>query len=208
DGGEAAGVPLPRGPIGGRPAAHVPRVMMARPTPQAAELPVAFLRQLGEEAPRPRNVAAVGSRANERERLTEAWHPGDVSSVLGRVLFRREVAAAPPRFVADPPVADAEGIAIAACRALVRERRAPCGAVAVFHPLIEIARREAAEIRGEIRFAADESTESREFVGAELIRIVPSCAGERAFAFPEVRPPRTRGTRADAVAPVVAVGEA
>src|SRR5262249_60618419 len=104
DGGEAAGVPLPRGPIGGRPAAHVPRVMMARPTPQAAELPVAFLRQLGEEAPRPRNVAAVGSRANERERLTEAWRPGDVSSVPGRVLFRSGGGAGPARFVPSPPV--------------------------------------------------------------------------------------------------------
>src|SRR5437773_8740730 len=85
--------------------------MMQRPAPHRAQC--APLIQLGEEAARPIEIAAIRAGADEGEFDTIVRHPGSEPSVLGRILFRRKVATASPRLVADAPEADVERVALA-----------------------------------------------------------------------------------------------
>src|SRR5262249_25578161 len=136
-----------------------------------------------------------------------------VPAELGRVFFRGEISAASPGLVADAPVADVEGITIAAGRAQVRHCRRARGRIAVLDPLIEIARRETADIRGDVRGRAGEAAEVDELVRAEAIRIealrtVGGAAVLRRFRIgPEIRAARPIRSRTHAVVPVVAVGK-
>jgi len=110
------------------------------------------------------------------------------------------VSAAAPVFIADAPILHAEGFGRAVGGAFLGERAA-AGKVAVFDPIAHLARRAAAEIPGEVRFGADEAAELQEFVRAELV-------GFDGVAPPDVDAARPARARADAVAPVVVVGEA
>src|SRR5258708_9850 len=67
-----------------------------------------------------------------------------------------------------------------------------------------------AQVGGQVGLAADELAELREFVGAELVGIVLVSSGRRGrfFRSPKIRAARAFVARANAVAPIVAVGEA
>src|SRR5258708_33901062 len=66
-----------------------------------------------------------------------------------------------------------------------------------------------AQVGREVGLAADQLAELREFVGAELVGIVLVSSGRRGrfFRSPKIRAARAVGARANAVAPIVAVGE-
>src|SRR5262249_45369104 len=208
--GEVDRIALAGIPVGGRAAADVPRVVVQRPPPQTTEAAFPFFSERGEKSARPAQVAPVGSGADEREVDTVPWHPLDETSKFDGILLGREIAAAPPGLVADAPEANAKRIAFAGSGPHVRECRAARRAVAVLDPLIEVTCGKAAHVRSNVRLCTGESTQTDEFVRAELIGVVLRWAvGQRGHRIgPEVRPARTSGARADTVAPFVAVREA
>ena len=189
-------------------------VVVERPGEDAVERAGAARRERLEEPRRPLAIAAVGSSGDELDRDAESRHPRRVAPELGRVFFGREVAAAAPRLVADAPVADVERIAIAPPRAQIRHRRRAGGRVAVFNPLVQVARRQAAHVGGDVRRRAGQTAEVDELVRAEPIGIEALRSGGGGAILtgtrvgPEVRAARAAVGRADAVAPVVTVGEA
>src|SRR5262245_59141396 len=119
--------------------------MMERPAPQAAELPLPLHDQPGQESTGPGEAAAVRPRADERQVHAELGDPGDEPPVLDRVLLGREVAAAAPGLVADAPEPDPERLGVTAGGPQLGERGAARWRVAVIHPLIEVAGRQAAQ---------------------------------------------------------------
>ena len=152
----------------------------------------------------------LGPEAMNDRRRVEARHPRREAAELHRVLLGGEIAAAAPALVADAPVADLQRILLAVLGAQIGQRRRAGGRVAVLDPLVEVARRQAAQVGGEVGLAADHAAEARELDRAEMVRVVLRRAvGRLAHAVgPEVGAARPRVARADAVAPVVAVGEA
>ena len=186
--------------------------MVKAPAPHAPELPLAFLEQFREETPRPPEVGGVRPRADECEVHAEARRPRGEPPVFRRVFLRRELAAASPGFVADTPEPHLERIAVTRGGAHVRERVRAGRGVAVFDPLVEILRRQAAQVRRKIRRAAGQAAQPRELVRPERVGILFPCAvrplEHRRFVHPEVGPRRPPVRAADAVAPVVAVGKA
>ena len=189
-------------------------VVVHRPAVHAVQRPGAFRRQRAEEARGPVAIAAVRARRDEADGDAELRDPRGVAAELGRVLFGREVAAAPPRLVADAPVADVERLPLSARRAQFGHRRRAGWCVAVFDPLIEILRRKTADVRGDVRSRADEPAETDEFVGAEAIGIEALRSRRRAAIlrrsriYPEVGAARPLLGRAYAVVPIVTVREA
>src|SRR5207249_11916779 len=78
-------------------------VMVQRPAPHAIE--AAAVSQLAEAPARPFQVSAARTGPDEREvDAVPRYRPGGEAAVLGGVFLRREVAAASPGLVADPPV--------------------------------------------------------------------------------------------------------
>ena len=104
------------------------------------------------------------------------------------------------------------GLAIAGRGALLGQRVRARGRVAVLDPLVEVARRQAAQVGGEIGRAADQPAEPHELVSSRT-HSGPASRGRRdCFASRARRSRSSSGVgrcarRADAVAPVVAVGE-
>ena len=83
-------------PVGRTALAHVPGVVVDGPAPHAIDQVLVLGRERGEEAARPLDLAAVRAGADEGERHAIAGHPRREAPELGRVLLRREVAAAAP----------------------------------------------------------------------------------------------------------------
>src|SRR5260370_30079782 len=95
--------------------------MVKAPTPHAAEAP-AFT-ELGKKSPGPIEVAAVWSRTDKGEVDAVTGHPRGKTAIFAGILFRREVAPAAPRLVADTPKSHFRRPAIAVGRANLGERR-------------------------------------------------------------------------------------
>src|SRR5438094_706382 len=109
--------------------------MFAIATLSACRLNVSSVRP-ATSASRPLDLPADRSRPDKGQLATVRRHrPCREAPELRRVLLRREVAAAAPRLVADPPLPNPERLAIAARRALLGQRGARRRRVAVFHPL-------------------------------------------------------------------------
>ena len=172
---------------------------------------------LGEEAARPADVAAVRPGGDELEIDAVARAPTAMkrrNSV--RVLFRREAAPQPHDSLPMPQNSTLNGSRSPAAARTSERVVSPAGRVAVFDPFVEVLRRQAAHISGEVGLRARELAEPHELVGAEPVRLILLRAGvEFAYAWladcrdvgPEVGPARALLAWTDAVAPVVAVGE-
>src|SRR6266850_2948265 len=96
-------VPVVDSEVDGLTSARRSAVIVECPAVHSAERALAFFRELGEETPCPIEIAAVRSRADERELDAELRHPGCVTPVLDGVLVGRELAAASPAFVPHAP---------------------------------------------------------------------------------------------------------
>ena len=114
---------------------------------------------------------------------TETRHPGRESPELHSVFLRRKVSSATPGFVAHAPEAHVERIFESGRRAHIRQGRAARGRVAVFDPAVEFFRGQTAQVRRQIRLAADQLAEVHELVSAEL-------DSDRSDAKPELPAPR------------------
>ena len=164
-----------------------------------------------EQPPCPVHVVAVGADGDKARRHTgEARRPCGKAAEHGRILLRHQVAAAAPALVAHAPQVHVERLGIAIGRALRRQRivyrlRGGVGGdrsrrrVAVLDLLVEVARRQRAHIRRQIRLAANGLAGVHELVQPILVRVLLP---------PEARARRAIGRRAQAVAPVVGVRKA
>src|SRR5207249_1865684 len=96
----------------------------------------------------------------------------------------------------------------------IRQTRRARRRVAVLNPLVEIASGQAAHIGRNVRRGAGQATEAHEFVCAETVWIEPlgtfdgGAILRRPRVGPEAGAARAVAGRADAVTPIVAVGEA
>lgn len=120
---EARGRPLARVPVVRAAAAHVRRVVVHRPSPQPVHQAAILLGERREEPAGAVVLPAARARADEAQIHVVAGHPGREAAELAGVAFRRHVAAAAPRLVADAPVANTERRRFALCRPLVGQRR-------------------------------------------------------------------------------------
>ena len=141
-------------------------VIMGRPSLDGGSLTVG---PLGEEAFGPIAVVTVGTGGDQVEGHVVLGHPFGELAVFAAVVFRNEVPAAAPAFVADTPVADAEGLGGAVGCALVGDGGSTGRCVAVFEPLLEFFGRAGTDIGGEIGLDLAELAETDEFVGAEVV---------------------------------------
>ena len=138
-----------------------------------------------------------------------ARHPGGESSKLYRILLRREIPAAAPGFIPHSPEAHVEWILEPGGGAHVSERGAAGWRVAIFHPAVELLGGQAAQVRCQVRLAADQFAEVYEFIGAELVGIISMTGGRfrRLALIPEIRSAGALVGRAKAIAPVITVRE-
>ena len=164
-----------------------------------------------EEAAGPVGVVSVGAYGDEAEGVfAVGGRPGGEAAEHGGVLFRGEVATATPGLVAYAPEVDVEGLGVTVGGALCGEGvgsgfgggvggEVACGSVAVLDLLVEVACGEGAEVGGEVGFGTDGSAGAHELVEAVLVGVLLAPEGGAGGAFV---------AWADAVAPVVGVGEA
>src|SRR5262249_24349138 len=82
-----------------------------------------------------------------------------------------------------------------------------CRSVAIRDPIVKLLGRARTDVGREVRLRADQATEPHKLMNAELVGLRRMLAG-RHLELPEVVSPGTFGRRADAVAPLVAIGEA
>ena len=146
-------VPVVHGEIDCLPLPGGAAVVVQRPAPNRAESAGALFGKGGEEAPGPVEIAAVGARGDEREFRAEVGHPGRVAAVFARVGIRCELAAAPPAFIADAPVAYRVRLSRSVGCAQLGQTGTAGRGVAVFDPLVEVLGTQAADIGGQVRAA-------------------------------------------------------
>ena len=137
-----------------------------------------------EEAARPVYVVAVGAHGDEAQRRAAVVRrPRGKAAEHCRVLLGDEVAAASPTLVAHAPQVHVEGVYISIRRALCGEgiRRGgrggvrghqPGGRVAVLDLLVEVARRQRAQVGGQIRLASDGAAGVHELVQAVAVGVL------------------------------------
>lgn len=166
-----------------------------------------------EKKPRPVHIIAFGSGADELEWNPVGRNSGRVSPKLLSVFVRCKIAAAAPTFVSDAPKRDVVGSLAAetSFRTRLSESCRAFGRIAVFDPLVENLRWQAAKVRGHIRRSSRQLAEFDEFVGTERVRLETRGRGRADFLWINVLPKigscRTFRTLADPVSPVVAVGK-
>ncbi|MGO9470287.1 MAG: hypothetical protein ACLQVF_39830, partial [Isosphaeraceae bacterium] len=149
----------------------------------------------GEEAPGPIEIVAVGPGGDEIGGDAVLGQPLGEPAILAAIVLGRELAAAAPALVADAPVPDAKGLALAAGDPLIGKRRRAGRGVAVFDPLLKLLGRASPNVGGEIGLDLAELAKTDELMGAELVGFgLLAPPAEAAWA---------SGTRADAVAPVI-----
>src|SRR5262252_641408 len=131
----------------------------------------------------------------------------DELAVLRGVFARLHVSAAAPGLVADSPILHAERLLVAVSRAFVRQTFSPSRSVAIRDPIVKLSGRARTDVRRKVRLRADQSAKPHELVNAEMVglRRMPA---RRHSMLPEIVSPGTQCGRADAVAPMVTVGEA
>src|SRR5579859_828141 len=127
--------------------------------------------------PRPGGVVAIGAADDETEFVpraaAELGNPFGVAAKLTGVLLGSLVAAAAPALISDTPILDIEGFLVAIGGAEVGEGVTfPGWRVAVLNPLVEVARRETADVGGQIGPTTDGRARLHELVGAEGIGIL------------------------------------
>ena len=144
----------------------------------------------------PGGIVADG---DELRAEVQAGEIGDVVAVFGGVFLRSHVAAAAPVFVPYPPVFDAERAGLTVGAALVDDGEIGV-AVAVLKPVHHLLRRAGADVAADVGDGVDLAAEVDEFVGAEAVGL--------GSAPEDVAGAGTGGGVADAVAPVVVIGEA
>src|SRR5580658_26847 len=113
-------------------------------------------------------------------------------------MLRHHASAATPVFIADATVADVERLRRSVGGALIGESAARW-VIAIFDPIAKLGGRAAADVAGEIRLSANFFAEADELMKAEAVVL-------DVFAPVHVHALRTPG--ADAVAPMIIVGEA
>src|SRR5215471_18613281 len=139
--------------------------MMHAPAPHPAE--GAPLVHLHKKSAGPVQIAAVWPRTHKRKARPVPGNPLGEPPVLACVFFGRKVAAAAPGFIPHTPVTNVERVAVAARSSHVGQRGGARRRVAILDPFIEITRGETANVRGEIRFRADEPAKPDELIRAE-----------------------------------------
>src|ERR1035441_6169290 len=144
----------------------------------------------------------AGGTAGDEERRgpAEGAQVGGEAPVRGGILVARHIAAAAPILIADAPIFHVEGLGRSVGGAFVGERAA-LGVVAVFHPIAEVLRGAGTNVAGQVRLRANQAAELDELVGAKAVVL-----GVHAPVEVDVVGPLGGG--ADAVAPVIIVGEA
>ena len=148
----------------------------------------------------PVQVAAVGAGRDADEfRVAVVASIGGVAAELVGVVFGAHVAVA-PGFVAEAPELDAPRLLAAVLFTEFGHRTLHLG-VQVLDPLGHLLHGAAADVAVDVRFRADEFAKTEKFMRAEGIVLGYAAPGV-------VHDARAFGTRPDAVAPVVAVGEA
>src|SRR5206468_8242927 len=125
----------------------------------------------------------------------EGGHPRGVPAQLYGVVFRGEVATAPPGFVADAPVDHFQRVALALGRARLRHARRAGRRIAELDPLVPVARWEAADVGGDVRLRTGQPAEAGELHGSEVVRIVLRWRGRDLRVDPEVRARRAALSR-------------
>src|SRR5262245_44706756 len=190
---------------------------MQSPAIERVQLVRAFSYHAVEKSACPIDIPAIRPGADKFQINSKARRPGDKSAEFRRVFLGGETSAAAPGFIADSPILDIERLAVASGGALIRKRCFTCRSIAVFDPFIEIFRRQAAQICGNVWFHTGQLAKSHELIRAEPVRVVFLRAGIEfpisltgsipAVISPEIRAARAVFARADAVAPVIAVGE-
>src|SRR5882724_3609048 len=203
-------VTLPSFPIVCSPPAKIPRVMVKRPTVDAAELRGPFANHLLEEAASPVPVIGVRTRGDQRQRLAVARHPSRVSAEFSGIFLRRKVPSTPPGFISYAPVAHVVRLQGSGLGALLSKRGAACRRIAVLHPPVKFRSGQAANVGSEVRLRTNEFAEMDELIGAEFVGFI-FVAGLRFVIFcfyPEIRAPRAFFGWTNPITPVIAVCEA
>src|SRR5687767_12799279 len=91
-------------PIGSTTPAHVPGIVVHRPSPHAAKR--SPLVEFGKKTARPIQITAIWAGADKRQVHSVPGNPRSETPVLRCIFFRRKVAATAPRFVSHAPIAD------------------------------------------------------------------------------------------------------
>src|SRR6185437_4659338 len=157
--------------------------------------------EFGKESPRPVGMVPIRAAGDdERPRSAVFADVGGKAFVLIGIRFGPEITAATPGFVADAPIPDAEWDGRPVARPALRQRAVP-GEIAVFDPVADLPRASTADIGPDIGFGAQGPADLNELMGSE-------CIGFDVLPPPEVNPPGPGRPGADAVFPVVVVGEA
>ena len=157
----------------------------------------------GHELLGPGVVAAVGPAGDALDAVLVAgvvFHEGVIAAEIVRVELRPHVAAAAPALVADGHVRDLPRL-VAAVGAAEVGHGGIGGRGHVLHPLHLLLHGAAADIEAHVRFDVEQLAQVEEFVRAEMVVLhhaTPVGVVDR----------RTLLARADAVAPVILVGEA
>ena len=163
-----------------------------------------ILVKLAEEAVGPFDIV-VGRAAGDDEQLfAKAAHEGSITAELRTVIFRGEVAAAAPVLVAHAPIGHVERFRAAIRSALLRPGGTigtGIGEIAIFDPVAQFAGSAGADVAAEIRFGANQAAEADKFLGADVV-------GFDHFAPVDVDPAGSLVARADAILPVIVIGEA
>src|SRR5262249_41364583 len=92
---------------------------------------------LFEETPSPIEVVAVRPRGDQVKRHTVTGEPFGEFPIFTAIIFGRELAAAAPALVANPPVTHREWSFRTIGDALVGQCGLPGWGIAVFHPLLK-----------------------------------------------------------------------
>src|SRR6202522_3172071 len=133
--------------------------------------------------------------------------PGCETPEFYSVFLRRKISAAAPRLIAHSPKANIERIFEASGGAGVGQSRTSRRRIAVLDPAIEFFGWKAPQIGCQVGLAANQFAEVREFIRAELIRVIAVAGGSsvRFSTVPEVCAARPFVGRTDTIAPVIAV---
>src|SRR5262245_26729402 len=131
----------------------------------------------------------------------------DELAILRSVFTRFHIAATAPGFVANTPILHAERLLVAVGSTLISQTFSPGRSVTIRDPIVELPGRARTDVGGEVRLRADQATQPHELMIAELVGLRRMPAGWRPM-LPKIVSPGTPGRGTDAVAPMVAIGEA
>ena len=170
-------------------------------------------RNLLKEPVRPVDIVVARPRTNQLQVHPIPRNPARKPPELRRILLGRKVPPAAPALVPHTPVPHIQWLRKPRRRPRLGQGRTPRRRVAVLHPVVKVERRQAPQIRRQIRLRPRQPAKPHKLVRPKLIRlnhlrplfVQPRRVG---IDLPEVRPPRPFRRRANPVLPVVAVRKA